>query len=450
MNSRTPNEQETLQAKAFFVGFAVVSGLAVSLTLAINLIVDPFARYDLVSLRGFNALRTQAGSHARLSKLATVCRDRPEAVAIGTSRVAIGIDPTHPGWGAMAGHVYNLGMPGMGLQEVDLTLRHAVYAADRLKLALVGLDFLMFNATREALAPETEQITFDPERFVLSEKSSCFGSFLHDLDSWLGPTGLIQSIATIARQMPESERSDPKTITIWLSLYRRDGLMDNAKVFEDRARSGGYRALFGDGGQERYYASVVWLPPPDRSYCFSRNGIDTFETFRGMIRFARKADIDLRLFIDPTHARMMLALQDAGLRPLYEEWRRRLVQILAEESRDSGRPAFPLWDFSGFNSVTTERIPPLGDLTTPVKWFWEPSHYKKQTGDLILDRVLNHAGTAQDDFGIRLTPNNIDAYLEADAENSVAYQRREPEDAALIRGVVSEVTKNARPLACLD
>ena len=67
---------------------------------------------------------------------------------------------------------------------------------------------------------------------------------------------------------------------------------------------------------------------------------------------------------------------------LREHQTTRLVQILAEDEKESGKPAFPLWDFSSFNAVATEPVPRPGDLMTPVKWVWEPSHYKKNTGDL--------------------------------------------------------------------
>jgi hypothetical protein len=442
---------EVTPGKAFLIGFLVALGLGIAVTLATNLIIDPFARYDLVSIPRLNALRTQAGTDPRLSKPAIMCRDRPEAVVIGTSRVALAIDPVHPGWGSAAGHVYNFGIPGMGLEEVALTFRHAVFASRRLRLALVGLDFLMFNANREVLAPQTENIAFDRQRLVLSETDSCFGSFFHDFDSWLGARGLAQSLITISQQVPETERNKPNKIATLLSLYRRDGLLDNAKVFEDLARTGGYRSLFGPGGQERYYTSVVWLPPPDRNYCFSRDELNTFEIFKDLIRFARQAGIDLRLFIDPVHARLLLAMRYARLWPLYEEWKRRLVQILAEESRESGKPAFPLWDFSGFNAVTTETVPPAGDLETQVKWFWEPAHYKRETGDLILDRVLGHRTSARlvpDDFGILLTPENIESSLAADSQKGDDYLRREAADAALVRNVVNEATSNISPFSC--
>jgi hypothetical protein len=311
----------------------------------------------------------------------------------------------------------------------------------------------MFNANREQFAPKTENVVFDPHRLVRSETDSCFGAFLQDVDSWLGVRGLVHSALTILEQPHHVTRKDPNKTAIWLSLHRRDGLMDNAQVFEDLARIGGYRSLFGAGAQERYYASVVWLPPPDRNYCFTRDELNTFEVFKDMIRFARQAGIDLRLFIDPVHARMLLAMQYVGLWPLYEEWKRRIVQILAEESRESGKPAFSLWDFSGFNTVTTETVPPAGDLKTLVKWFWEPAHYKKETGDLILDRVLRYEARARlipDDFGILLTRENLDNVLMTDSVKGKAYVQREPADATLVRSVVNDATADITPLPCRD
>jgi hypothetical protein len=157
---------EGTPGKAFLVAFLVALALGIAVTVVTNLIIDPFARYDLLSIPGLNALRTQAGTDPHLSKPAIVCRDRPEAVVIGTSRVALAIDPVHPGWGPVARHVYNFGIPGMGLEEAALTLRHAFFASRRLRVAVIGLDFMMFNANREVLAPQTEKIAFDPQRLV--------------------------------------------------------------------------------------------------------------------------------------------------------------------------------------------------------------------------------------------------------------------------------------------
>ena len=49
-----------------------------------------------------------------------------------------------------------------------------------------------------------------------------------------------------------------------------------------------------------------------------------------------------------------------------------------------------------------------------MRWFWEHSHYRKVTGDLVLDRVLGHSERERPlpaDFGVRLTGTNIDAHI---------------------------------------
>ncbi len=127
-----------------------------------------------------------------------------------------------------------------------------------------------------------------------------------------------------------------------------------------------------------------------------------------MVAFARKSNIDVRFFINPIHVRMLVALQEIGLWPQYEDWKRGITDILAEDAETNHVEPFPLWDFSGANTVTTEEIPPLGH------WWWEPSHYTRKAGDMILDRILNYHDVARsipEDFGISLTRHNIDRWI---------------------------------------
>jgi hypothetical protein len=60
--------------KGFVVGFFVALALGIAITIATNLVIDPFGRYDLVNIPRLNALRTQAGTDPRLSKAAIVSR----------------------------------------------------------------------------------------------------------------------------------------------------------------------------------------------------------------------------------------------------------------------------------------------------------------------------------------------------------------------------------------
>jgi hypothetical protein len=205
-------------------------------------------------------------------------------------------------------------------------------------------------------------------------------------------------------------------------------------------------------GQERAYIRRIWRPAPAERYCFSRDGQpDTLQAFRGMLDFARAGGIDLQLFINPVHAQLLLAVRDGGLWPQYEEWKRKMVGVLAAEAAASGKPQFPLWDFSGFNSVTMEHVPPAGDTETIMNGFWEPSHYKKEIGDLMIDRMLSYAEPARPvppDFGELLTPSTIEPWLAGTRARMNAYMRDEPVDAALVESTAESVLAGSDGANC--
>lgn len=78
----------------------------------------------------------------------------------------------------------------------------------------------------------------------------------------------------------------------------------------------------------------------------------------------------------------------------YENWLHEIVGIR------------PVWDFSGCNSITTEPV------SEEMDYFEDPSHYTYKTGDLVLNRMFNyHADRVPEEFGVYLTPDNIDGHL---------------------------------------
>ncbi len=424
-----------------------------------NIVIDPFLRFDLVRIDGFNAQKPEFASQARLAKAGIVCRLQPGSIVLGTSRVEVGIDPRHPAWNSYPGPVYNLALAGSGLKEIYLTLQHAVHASPRLHLALVGLDFLMFNAHREAVVFGTEVLGFDEKRLLLSPDQSCWSSFYHDIGLYLGTEGLAYSLATIRNQIPRSNIDDPQHVrlTNWISLYDRDGYLgNNFRAARTHGLRAGFRALF-DGpegrgaSQEFYYVSRIWRPAPAERYCFEHDGGgDTINLFREIVDLARRSHIDIRFFINPIHARMLVAIQEAGLWPQYEEWKNRLVGVLADEASTAKAPAFPLWDFSGINSVTTEAVPPQGQRTE-MRWWWEPSHYRSSAGDLMLDRILGYsdqAGTVPGDFGIALTPQNMEDWTIRNRDGVRDYIRQAPGEAEIVRDRVGPIMEAADGANC--
>ena len=69
--------------------------------------------------------------------------------------------------------------------------------------------------------------------------------------------------------------------------------------------------------------------------------------------------------------------------------------------------------FGYANTITSEPIPAAEDIT-PMRWYWDYSHYRQEAGDLMLDRIFDYRDPTRalpDDFGTRLTGQNIDAHL---------------------------------------
>ena len=446
-------------SKNFIVSLLACAFLAACAISLANIVIDPFFRFDLISIEGFNAQKLLFAGQARLAKPNVVCRLQPGSIILGTSRVEVGINPHHLGWNRAYGPVYNLGLAGSGLKELFLTLQHAVHASPRLRVAVIGLDFLMFNAHREAVVFGTEVIGFDAKRLMLAPDDSCWKSFGRDIGAFLGIEGLANSFATVRSQMPIAEMDDPETkFTTWLSLYDRDGYRGVVydRKFLAYGLHEGFRASFDTAsgrkaGQETYYVSRIWRPAPEERYCFERDGHDdTLALFRSIVDFARASHIEVRFFINPIHARMLVALQEAGLWPQYEEWKRRLVGTLAEEAAASHLSPFPLWDFSGINTVTTEFVPPLHDHTE-MKWWWEPSHFRSAAGDLVLDKLLDYSDPgrrAPDDFGLALNPRNIDTWILRTREGVRDYVRAAPDEAQIIHDRIEPIMKKSGNSNC--
>ena len=167
------------------------------------------------------------------------------------------MDPTHPALHSASGPTYNLALAGSGLHELDLTLRHAVHASPQLRRVLLGLDFLMFNANREAVVFGTEVFNFDERRLLVSAHDTCWRSFLYDLPMLLGPKALFHSLATVLHQKSEPTAASSPDVMSWIGNYDRNGYRNNFYIVQKLlVPTRGYRGLFGIG-QERYYVEKL-------------------------------------------------------------------------------------------------------------------------------------------------------------------------------------------------
>lgn len=123
----------------------------------------------------------------------------------------------------------------------------------------------------------------------------------------------------------------------------------------------------------------------------ARNFSDTranseFQELTALIRTAARSHIHVELVIYPYHASYLEMLHKFNLWDSFCAWKWALVSMVDEEQTLRGADV-RLWDFSGYNDISQERIPARGDRRSETRWYWEAGHFKSALGDQILARV---------------------------------------------------------------
>lgn len=376
---------ETRATRFNRIFFALVVG-ALAMTFSTNLIVDPFGMFGMPTREGFNAEKTQYQKYLRMAKPHAVRKLRPQSLILGTSRAEY-LDPDHPGWQADARPVYNMAIQSARIHEVLRNLQHA-QAQNQLKQVILLLDDFMFD-------PRVQQESgFDEARLDLTPSPGINGVWVGDLlMSLLSYDALLESIATIRAQN-----------TYAPVIYLPNGTRHPTRFQSAIDRVGGHRNLF-----------MTLVGPAGRE--FKGDDRQPYEDFRTLLMFCRAQGIDLHLIISPMHAHMLELYWLNGTWQKFEDWKRRLVRLVEDEAaRAPGAQPFPLWDFSSYNNITMEPVPASGDVKTRMRWYWESSHFKTATGQLMFDRVLDARSTelaVNADFGVRLGADNIEGHMEA-------------------------------------
>ena len=129
---------------------------------------------------------------------------------------------------------------------------------------------------------------------------------------------------------------------------------------------------------------------------------------KDIIDICKENGINLYMYISPAHASLDgEGIYSAGLYSSFEDWKRKLSGVASSYN-------VPLVDFSGYNSITTEKV------ATPMRYYWDSSHFTEEVGNVILDTIIN----GKESFGVYLTPDNIEKHLTLNKENRVNYIRQ--------------------------
>ena len=382
---------------------------------AFNVVIDPYNISRIANLPRLNAMKPADLGRGRLRKPFDLWRRNYDVIALGTSQVERGIDPEHPPLLAHGITLYNAGISEERPFEQALLLRHGAETA-HVRFAIVALDFLRYVGGGGM--PEFMPADWTRSRLIRDY-----------LKSHMSATAVRDSIATIAASW---------NATATLQHYP-NGLLNIEEYFAAVGQPD-YRSQF--DGVDAAYLNGAYKPMLDRRVELAGVGFD-HSPLRDMLRTAQRHKIELRLFIPPSHARQAEIIHFLGIQHLFRQWTHELACVVA--SADPGGPSVTLWDFSGYNSVTTETIPLFGTKNR-MHWYQDSVHFSRRTGGAVVENLLGLPPSEFVDgqsFGVQLTPANIgehfgrrridrERYLaanpEIESEIAALYQGKSPRD----------------------
>ncbi|MCT7993934.1 hypothetical protein [Laspinema olomoucense] len=330
-----------------------------------NVGVDPYGIFNSPTWLGLNQVKPEKDKQVRMFKAIEVIRIQPNMVFIGSSRTEFGLDTAHPAVsGVQPG--YNLGITGANIYEARRYFEHAIANNPLLKKAVIGVDFFMFGKHKK------NQLDFSENRLLISHIT--LPDKLNSIFSW-GVT-----------------RGSLKTLKVNQSSGDRVG-----HFYPDGRRNPNYYIQDIYGGRQGVDIMADLLRKND-FFQSKRRGepyeISHLEEVKTIVKLCAEHQIECHFFISPAHATQWESIRLSGAWEIFEEWKRNLAEIT------------PIWDFSGYNSITTE---PLSRTMTN---YMDSSHYYKEIGDLVLNRIFQYnQEIVPEDFGVLLTPETVENHL---------------------------------------
>lgn len=401
---------------------------------AANFVVDPYGLYRTVERDGFNKHKPKAGPNGELVKPYRVQMVRPRTLVLGNSRVEAGIDPDSPHWPAAARPAYNMALPATSIDAALLSVQH-VMQAGKLEMVVVGVDFFDFVVSDKpgAARPPPQPLSDFEKRLLANRDGSPNAQYplqrLKDgVSTLFSLNALVDSVQTVVLQ----NRGDQPDLT--------DRGFNPMREFQRFVRVDGQHVLF---RQVETTYLTNYLRAPRAIYHAGTNTSKELDDLRAIIGLCRNSGIRLILYIHPYHAHMLESYRITGLWPLFEEWKRAVVRIVDEDAaaHPGARPA-DLWDFSGYNEITSEAVPAASEKGKAMQWYWEAGHYKREVGEFVLDRILGAGrpgGTAPADFGVKLSEHNIDSHLRAIRAARVRYEAARRDEVAALEDLAQTI-----------
>jgi hypothetical protein len=398
---------------AVFLLAACVAALG---TAGINYLVDPYGLFGVERIEGFSARKPASAERVRVVKPYLAEQTRPRTVIGGNSRPEMGLDPQSPCWNPEEKPVFNAGIPGASFRMQTLYAQHAVLSgeATTVLLGVDLLDFLTSSAAHQRNRATAGRRSEDERRLRLDQPNAqdhatTTQRLADQLTGLFSLVALGDSVATVLSQrnpFSATRQQDGFNPALdYIPIVRTEGqaVLFVQKNQEVRARLQREDLSLHDAGGQRAHA---------------------FDALEEFLLWARDTGLQVILFINPYHVDYMLLIEHTGKWSLLEDWKRELTLI-------SDRHSVALWDFNFIGELTSEPPPRADDRHTQLRWFWEPAHYRKELGELMLAAMLGRscrpiADSAPALFGSKITGGSLTAHLQEIRSSLMEHSQNAP------------------------
>jgi hypothetical protein len=342
----------------------------------VNYIVDPYGIYKTNIFLN----KPEQDKNIRLAKVVKVEELKPVSISLGTSRTEYGYDPNHEYFSKPS---YNLAVSAASLYENRLYLEHSIKQGNLKEVILVA-DWRMFN---------------DPKMRKLDDFENSFN--VENIYKQLFSVDLFRSsLNTIIKQKVKSS-------------YLENGQRDWYFNQENIDKQGGHLKVM-NKDEDSYYKKSDFKY---NSNIYQDTKESSFDDFRKILELCYQNNIKLDIVFGPSHIRQWEAYDYYQDIETWYKWKKDVVLFVEKIAKEQEKNPYRIMDFSIYHELTAETVP-----TNPkekMKYHWEASHYKKELGDIVLDRLLNIS--PYKDFGVELNIQNIDNHIQNLREDRVKF-----------------------------
>lgn len=338
---------------------------------------------------------------------AGLARSQPWDVAlVGSSRVAIGLDPEIPQWGDL--RVVNLGISAGSITENAIIAEYVVERQPELERVILGVDLTDLTSEDD----KARNAGFFDSPF--SDRGS---PFERELRYRVGFSSAEASYKTIKAR--EEGVVPPYTAKGHWAHHRS---ADPVRTILKR---------------DSIPFAIRYVRSRKAELKISERKVDAL---RHGLRACLSAGVEMVIIIPPNHAAYLVNMPLQGdPDPFFMLDRRKIVEVVAEENAKFPKsPPVIVWDFNDFHPLNAETIPEPDE--GPMKYWVDGTHALETLGTVMLSRI--HGWPLEDpDEATYGRIINIDNINDREAEIAKSYRRyceEHPEELAWIHSIASQ------------